>query len=72
MKDLSDIKNIFRSAGDLDSLKTRWKWYLAVTGLMIVFISAVYTNYLVGKLRQEESERVELFKNSLPMSLTLL
>ncbi len=69
MKDLSDIKNVFRSAGDLNSLKTRWKWYLAVTGLMIVFISAVYTNYLVGKLRQEESERVELFKNSLQLMM---
>lgn len=69
MKNLTDIKNIFLSAADFGYIKTRWKWYLAVTGLMIVFISAVYTNYLVSKLRQEESERVELFKNSLQLMM---
>lgn len=69
MKNLSDIKNIFLSAADFGSIKTRWKWYLAVTGLVIVFISAVYTNYLVSKLRQEESERVELFKNALQITI---
>lgn len=64
MKNLSDIENTFRATTDLGSLKTRWKWYLAIAGMIIILISAVYTNYLVGKLRQEESERVEIFKNA--------
>ena len=69
MEKLNNLLNIFRTSLDLGSIKTRWKWYLAITGIVIIIVSAVYTNYLVSKLRQEESERVGIFKDALETSI---
>jgi signal transduction histidine kinase len=47
--------------------KTRWKWYLGVAGLTIVLISMVYTHYLVGKLKDEEANRMQLYRKTLEL-----
>lgn len=44
---------------DIYSQKSRWKWYLAAAGLIIIAISVVYTNYLASKLAQEERNKVK-------------
>ena len=44
--------------------KSRWKFYLAIVGIAIVVISAVYTNYLVGELRKQEEVYVDLYRQA--------
>jgi len=44
---------------DIYSQKSKWKWYLAIAGIIIIAISVVYTNYLAGKLAQEEQNKVK-------------
>lgn len=39
---------------DIYQKKSRWKWYLALAGIIIVLVSMVYTNYLTSKLEEEE------------------
>jgi Histidine kinase-, DNA gyrase B-, and HSP90-like ATPase len=46
---------------NLQSRRSRWKWYLAIIGLIIVLFSTIYTNYLVGQLREQEEKRMELY-----------
>ncbi|MBK6902423.1 MAG: HAMP domain-containing histidine kinase [Saprospirales bacterium] len=38
--------------------KSRWKWYLAAGGLLIVAVSLVYTNYVTSRLAREEYNKV--------------
>lgn len=49
---------------DIHRQKSRWKFYLAVVGIAIVLISAVYTNYLVGELRKQEEINVDLYRQA--------
>ncbi|MEN9609734.1 MAG: hypothetical protein RLZZ628_548 [Bacteroidota bacterium] len=49
---------------DIYEKKSRWKWYLAGAGLLIILISMVYTQYLVAELRIEERNRMNLYKRS--------
>ncbi|MEM1220991.1 MAG: HAMP domain-containing sensor histidine kinase [Bacteroidota bacterium] len=44
---------------DIYTRKSHWKWYLGVTGVVIVLISLFYTNYLTGKLANEERNKVQ-------------
>jgi two-component sensor histidine kinase len=44
---------------DIYTRKSLWKIYLAIAGILIMAISVVYTNYLVGKLKEEERKKVE-------------
>jgi hypothetical protein len=53
---------------DIYEKKSRWKWYLAGAGLLIILISMVYTQYLVNKLRAEERNRMELYRRSAEIS----
>lgn len=46
---------------DIYSRKSRWKWYLALAGAIIVLISAVYSSYLAGELAKEERKKVEQY-----------
>ncbi len=46
---------------DLYTRKSRWKWYLAIVGVIIVAISTIYTNFLVRQLREQEEKRLALF-----------
>jgi signal transduction histidine kinase len=39
--------------------KSRWKWYLAAGGLLIVLISLGYTNYVTSQLAAEERHKVQ-------------
>lgn len=39
--------------------KSRWKWYLAAGGLLIVLISLGYTNYVTSRLAKEEKNKVQ-------------
>ncbi len=49
---------------DIYRQKSRWKIYLAIVGLAIVVISAIYTNYLVGELRKQEEVNVDLYRKA--------
>ncbi len=49
---------------DIYSQKSRWKIYLALTGLVILLISIFYTNYLAEKLAQGERDMAELWLRS--------
>ena len=49
---------------DIHRQKSRWKFYLAVAGITIVVISAIYTNYLVGELRKQEEINVDLYRQA--------
>lgn len=73
---------ISRKPADLYTRKSRWKWYLAIIGVVIVVATVVYTNYLVKALREQEIERIYKIRqaqylftipefNNLPDSLTL-
>jgi signal transduction histidine kinase len=46
---------------DIYRKKSRWKTYLATAGIVIVLISLFYTNYITGKLAQEERNKVQLW-----------
>ncbi len=45
---------------DLYDKKSRWKWSLAIAGIVIIIISMLYTSYVANKLAKEERNRVEL------------
>jgi signal transduction histidine kinase len=49
---------------DIHRQSSRWKFYLAIAGLAIIIISAVYTNYLVGELRKQEEVSVDLYREA--------
>jgi signal transduction histidine kinase len=56
------FSNLFSNkSSDLYSRKSRWKWYLAIIGVVIVAISTIYTNFLVSQLREQEEKRLALF-----------
>jgi len=44
---------------DIYDKKSRWKWYLAFAGVIIIAISMVYTSYVANKLAKEERKNVE-------------
>ncbi|RMF23584.1 MAG: two-component sensor histidine kinase, partial [Bacteroidetes bacterium] len=44
---------------DIYARKSRWKWYLALGGLLIIAVSVVFTKYLTDKLAEEERKKVE-------------
>ncbi len=46
---------------DIYTRKSYWKWYLAVAGMVIVFISLLYTKYLADNLAREEENKAEQF-----------
>ena len=46
---------------DIYKKKSTWKIYLAILGVLIVAVSLIYTNYLAGKLAEEEKKKVELW-----------
>jgi hypothetical protein len=56
---------------DIYEKKSRWKWYLAGAGLLIILISMVYTQYLVNKLKVEERNRMELYRRSVQITGTM-
>lgn len=45
--------------------KSRWKWYLGIAGIIVLFISLLYTNYLAEQLSKGEETKVELYINAL-------
>jgi signal transduction histidine kinase len=49
---------------DIHRQSSRWKFYLALIGLGIVIISAVYTNYLVGEFQKQEEVNVDLYRQA--------
>lgn len=50
---------------DIYARKSKWKVYLVVAGLLIVLISVLATNYLSGKLANEERSKVETYLTAL-------
>ena len=49
---------------DIYTRKSRWKIYLALTGLIILVISILYTNYLAERLADGERDKAELWVRS--------
>ena len=47
---------------DIYKRKSRWKWYLAAAGAVIVLISMFYTKYLTDRLEEEELKKVQQLK----------
>ncbi|MBL7817536.1 MAG: HAMP domain-containing histidine kinase [Saprospiraceae bacterium] len=63
MKDF--FSNLFSgTTTDIYSRKSKWKWYLAVIGLIIVVFTVIYTNYLVKQLREQEVRRIENYRTA--------
>ena len=50
---------------DIYSRKSRWKFYLAGAGIVIVLISLVYTNYLTRQLAKEERNKVRIWAQAM-------
>ncbi|MEM9921415.1 MAG: HAMP domain-containing sensor histidine kinase [Bacteroidota bacterium] len=50
---------------DIYTKKSRWKFYLALGGMIIVAISLFYTNYLASKLAEEERKKVETWSEAI-------
>lgn len=46
---------------DLHTQNSRWKLYLGIGGTLIVLASMLYTNYLAGRLADEERRKVEIW-----------
>jgi len=46
---------------DIYVQKTRWKWWLAIAGVLIVLLSTIFTVYLTRKLAEREEATVELW-----------
>ncbi len=46
---------------DIYRKKSRWKLYLAIVGLLIVLLSAYYTQNLTRRLAEEEHKKIELW-----------
>jgi len=46
---------------DIYERKSKWKWYLAIAGIIIVIISMLYTNYLTSNLAAEEKKNVKIW-----------
>ena len=46
---------------DIYTQKSKWKIWLAITGLIILAISMYYTTYLASKLAEGERNKAELF-----------
>jgi hypothetical protein len=49
---------------DIHRQSSRWKFYLAIVGLAIVIISAIYTNYLVKEFQKQEEVNVDLYRQA--------
>ena len=49
---------------DIYERKSRWKWYLAIVGLLVLVVSMVFTNYLADQLTKSEVTKVELWVNA--------
>jgi hypothetical protein len=47
---------------DFYAQKTRWKWWLAIAGVVIVSLSALFTIYLTNKLAENERRIAELYR----------
>ena len=59
------------TAVDSSGRKSRWKWYLAIIGLIIVIVTFFYTNYLVKELREQEVIRIDRFRQATELFSTV-
>ena len=68
---MNNLKELFKSlfnggsVSDLYARKSRWKFALAVVGMIIIVASTIYTNYLVGELRKQEEKRMDLYRQGI-------
>ncbi len=49
---------------DIYKQKSKWKWYLALSGIVIIAISMLYTKYLTDQLAAEENKKAEQLKRA--------
>ena len=74
---LNNLKEFFQrlfnggGVSDLYARKSRWKFALAIVGMVIIVASTIYTNYLVGELRKQEEKRMDLFRRSIEIFSTV-
>ena len=46
---------------DIYAQKSKWKWYLAIAGVLILLLTMVFTTYLSRQLAAEERSKVEIW-----------
>ncbi len=49
---------------DIYKQRSKWKWYLALAGMVIIAISMLYTKYLTDQLAEEENKKAEQLKRA--------
>ncbi len=60
------FSNLFdnKASSEFHGRTPRWKWYLALIGLIIVVVTVIYTNYLVKQLREQEVNRIDKYRQA--------
>jgi len=58
------------AGSDLHKKRQRWKAFLVMLGLIIVFITSYYSKYLADQLAEKELSNVELFSESITSILS--
>lgn len=67
------FSNLFDNSNttDIQNRKSRWKWYLAIIGVIIVGLTFFYTNYLVKQLREQEVNRIDKYRQATELFTTV-
>lgn len=52
---------------DIYTKKTRWKLYLALSGLVIIAVSLFYTNYVVGRIAEQERQNAKQWAGAISL-----
>lgn len=67
------FSNLFDNSNttDIQNRKSRWKWYLAIIGVVIVGLTFFYTNYLVKQLREQEVNRIDKYRQATELFATV-
>jgi hypothetical protein len=65
--------NLFetKTTSEFHGRTPRWKWYLAIIGLIIVVVTVIYTNYLVKQLREQEVGRIDKYRQATELFTTV-
>ncbi len=50
---------------DIYAQKSKWKWYLAIAGIIILLLTMGFTTYLTSKLAEEERKKVEIWTQAM-------
>ena len=54
---------------DIYEQKSKWKWYLAIAGAVILLLTIGFTTYLSRQLADEERKKIDLWRLSVQSSV---